>query len=245
VAAALELGRIAAGCLDEWQDQDTEAALWRAIGPAQAVNAATTMIALSFLTLGRLTEIGPPVPGILDLQREFHLTLLRMCEGQSADLSSGLSVGEYESAAGAKSGALFRLGCQAGAMIAGASPESVAWYGGLGDHLGILIQAWNDLQGMFGKQGKDDVHRQRALPILAALALRTAPYEGESESGQAGLLYSLVKLHVFYQRCVEALARCPEPGDLALFPDSYSPERLRAKLQEAVGRGEDHEGPSA
>jgi geranylgeranyl pyrophosphate synthase len=246
VAAALELGRIAAGCLDEWQDQDTEGALWRTVGPAQAVNAATAMIALSLLTLGRLTELGAQPGDIVNLQREFHLTLLRMCEGQHADLNGDLSLGEYETVAGAKSGALFGLGCQAGAMIGSADPETAAQYRAFGCQLGVLVQAWNDVHGAFGKQGKHDVHQQRGLPVLAALALGADAYEQDSESGQAGRLYSLVKLQVFYQRCVDALARCPVPGHLVSFLDGYSPGRLQGDLgQAARPDGEPHEEPIA
>jgi len=51
VAAALEMGRIAAGCLDEWQDRDTDDALWQAVGAERTVSLSTGMIALALLTL--------------------------------------------------------------------------------------------------------------------------------------------------------------------------------------------------
>ena len=102
VAAALETGRIAAGCLDEWQDQDTDEALWRTIGPAQTVNLATAMIALSQLSVSRLADLGTEPAMVVNLQKEFALTLLHMCEGQHADLSDGGSLSDYAKIAGAK-----------------------------------------------------------------------------------------------------------------------------------------------
>jgi uncharacterized membrane protein YecN with MAPEG domain len=86
VAAALEIGRIAAACLDEWQDRDTHGALWQVIGAEQTVVLSMAMIALSQLSLSRLADLETLATTVLDLKREFALSLLRMCEGQYADL---------------------------------------------------------------------------------------------------------------------------------------------------------------
>jgi geranylgeranyl pyrophosphate synthase len=222
VAAALELGRVAAGCLDEWQDQDTDDALWQAVGPAQTVNLATAMIALSQLSLSRLADLGTELAMVLSLQREFSLTLLSMCEGQHADLSGDVSLSNYAKVAGAKSGSLLRLGCRAGAMVAGATAETVTCYGDFGHDLGVLAQAWNDFFGLAGAGGKRDVGHSRTLPILAALALDGARYQSRSAEDQAGQLYAVTQFQVLHQRAAEALARCPAPGRLTLFLDLYS-----------------------
>ena len=243
VAAALEMGRVAAGCLDEWQDHDTDDALWQAVGAERAVNLSTGVIALALLTLTRLADLGAEPAVILELQKGFQLTLLRMCEGQHADLGKDRQLDDYEAIAGAKSGSLFRLGCRAGALVAGAPAEVVDLYGGLGHDLGVLIQMWNDFQGLAGRQGKRDTEQQRALPILAGLALDQGAYDPLSIGGQAGQLYALVRLQLFHQRAAEALARCPAPGRLASFLNSYSTHRLVEQAARIGSQREEKDAP--
>lgn len=233
-AAALEIGRIAAGCLDEWQDQDTENALWRTLGPARTVNLATGLIPLAFLALGRLADLGAEPSLVLRLHEEFHRTLLQMCAGQDADLAETLSLDDHERVAGAKSGALFRLGCRAGAMVAGASPDVVARYGDFGYNLGIVAQMWNDLEGLAGVQGKGDAEQQRSLPILAAQAVEERGLGPSPEESQVGPLYALVRLQVYHRRAAEALDRCPGAGRLSLFLDLYTTQHLVEKAQSAL-----------
>lgn len=239
VAAALEIGRIAAGCLDEWQDRDTDEALWQTIGAERTVNLATGMLALSSLVLNRLGVLGTPATTTVDLQKEFYLCLLHMCEGQHADLGDDLALSDYEGVAGAKSGSLFRLGCRAGAMVAGAQADVVALYGDFGYNLGIVAQMWNDFQGLAGLRGKMDANHRRALPILATQALDQAAGERLPTTGQT---YALVRLQVFHQRAADALARCPAPGRLSLFLDDYSTRRLVEKVMQDVAS---HEGRHA
>jgi geranylgeranyl pyrophosphate synthase len=230
VAAGLEIGRIAAGCLDEWQDHDTEDALWRTIGPERTVSLATGMIALSFLALTHLADLGIEPAVILALQREFQVTLLHMSAGQYADLGDDLSLDGYEAVAEAKSGALFGLGCRAGAIVAGASAEIATRYCDFGCGLGVLAQVWNDLFGLVGVLGKNDAERQSALPVVAALAIDEtqggATHWQHSTEGQAGQLYSLLQLSLLHQRAAEALSRCPAPGGLGRFLEEYDPGRL-------------------
>ena len=234
VAAALEIGRIAAGCLDEWQDQDTDAALWRTLGPARTVNLTVGMLPLSFLALSRLSDLGARPLLVLSLHEEFHRTLLEMSAGQDADLSDDLTLHDYEQVAGAKSGSLFRLGCRAGATVAGAPPSVIAQYGDFGYNLGIVAQMWNDLEGVAGLQGKGDAGQQRSLPILTTQIVEKMSPGSSPEEGQVGPLYTLVRLQIFHQRATEALARCPEEGRLGLFLDNYSTRRLVERAQQTT-----------
>jgi geranylgeranyl pyrophosphate synthase len=153
VAAALEIGRIAAGCLDECQDQDTDGALWRTVGPTRTVNLGVGMLLLSFLALSRLSELGAEPSLVLNLHEEFQATVLDMSAGQDADVRNDVSLDDYEQVAGAKSGSLLRLGCRAGAIVAGAPRDVVARYGEFGYNLGIVAQMWNDLEGLAGLHG--------------------------------------------------------------------------------------------
>lgn len=230
IAAAWELGNFAAACLDAWQDGDTEDALWREIGPEWTVNLSVGLITLSARTLTRLAKDGIlPLPVMLDLKEGFEDTLLRMVEGQHADLGDGLTLDDYAAVAAAKSGSLFRLACWSGAVVASAPVEVADRYGAFGEALGLLIQAWNDLYGLEGALGKQDRGHQRTLPILAALALAERS-EGQcdppadSTLEQGGKLYAVMQAALLHQQATEALADCPSPGRLSLFLDAYAPE---------------------
>jgi len=242
VAAGLEIGRIAAACLDEWQDQDTYGALWQAIGSAQTITLATAMIGLSHLSLTRLIDLDTESVMVLNLQKEFAQTVLYMCEGQHADLSDGVSLSDYEKVAGAKTGSLLRLGCRTGAIVAGAEADVVARYGEFGYNLGILAQVWNDFYGLMGIEGKRDEGHSRTLPILAALALDGTQYLSNSAEEQAGQLYALTQIGVLHHRAVEALARCSVAGRLGLFLDAHSIDRLLASTAAADMQREDENG---
>jgi geranylgeranyl pyrophosphate synthase len=151
-----------------------------------------------------------------------------------------VSLSNYADVAGAKTGSLLRLGCRAGAILAGASDETIARYGDFGQNLGILAQAWNDLFGLAGLGGKRDIDHSRTLPILAALALDGPGHEPGSAEGQAGQLYALTQIHSLYRQAGETLARCPAQGHLGLFLDGYSLERwLGPEALQLRSSGED------
>jgi hypothetical protein len=231
VAAALEMGRLAAGCLDEWQDQDTDGALWQAIGGARTYNLALALTSFSFEPLSRLAALGVDDALILSLHQEFHRTMRQMCAGQDADLGQDLSLESYERVAEAKSGSLFRLGCQAGATVAGAARDVADGYGQFGTNLGVMAQMWNDLEGLAGRRGKRDAEQQRGLPILAAQALGQMALDSAPEGGAVGPAYLLVRFQVYHRRAAEILARCPAPGRLPLFLVLYSMSPLLKRAQ--------------
>jgi geranylgeranyl pyrophosphate synthase len=245
----MEIGRIAAGCLDEWQDQDTEDALWQAIGPKRTVSLAVGMIGLSFLALDRLVDEGMEPALAVDLRDEFGYTLLQMSAGQHMDLSGAVTLDNYEAVVGAKSGALFRLGCRAGALVAGASADVVRRYGEFGHNLGIIVQVWNDVFGLAGIHGKKDTERGRTLPILAAEAMQQglggAGYHPHSAEGEAGQLYTVLQLGILYERASEALARCPAPGKLSRFLEEYDPGRLAEMMEQPRPLHEEDDGHQA
>lgn len=238
VAAALEVGRIAAGCLDEWQDHDTSDPLWQAVGPEQTVNVANALIALSFLIVDRAVGSGVPTAAANALEQEFHLTLLRMSQGKYAELNGGASLDDYEVVAAAKSGPLFRLGCYAGALVARATPEVASLYGDFGRHLGVLIQMWNDVEGLAGLYGKRDVEAGRGLPVVAIGELGGQSGDLLSEEGRTGQVYALARIEVQHRRTAEALSRCPAPGQLGQFVDTYSTRHAVEHVQRSAMRRE-------
>ena len=75
-----------------------------------------------------------------------------------------------------KTGALFAAACELGAMSAGASPQRVWQLRQFGEHLGLVFQLVDDLQGIWGDPattGKpvmaDLRARKKSLPVVAAL----------------------------------------------------------------------------
>jgi len=194
------------------------------------------------MALSRLSDLGAKPSLVLALHEEFHRTLLAMSARQDADLSENRSLGDYEQVAGAKAGSLFRLGCRAGALIAGAPVDVAARYGDFGYNLGVVVQMWNDLQGLAGLRGKGDAGQQRALPILAELAAEEIVAGPRPDEGQVGSLYTLVRIQVFHRRATEALARCPNAGRLSLFLDAYGTSHLVEKGQQAMSQQGEENG---
>jgi len=224
------MGRIAAGLLDEWQDGDTDDALWRTLGAERTVNLGHALVSLSYQAIERLADLGAGPSLLNHLYEEFHQTSFHMSAGQDADLAGNLDLDEYERVAGAKSGSLFRLGCRAGAMIAGAAHDVVDCYSEFGYNLGVVAQMWNDLEGVTGVRGKADAEQQRSLPVLVTTAVE--------DGHEAGSLYTLVRLQVYHRRAAEALGRCPAAGRLPLFLDVYSTDALVARAQEVLNGAE-------
>lgn len=240
VAAAWELGNLAAGCLDAWQDEDTEDAVWQWAGPKRAVNLAVGLIGMSFAALSELaTNELLPMPDALTLKAGFERTLVRMAAGQHADLADDLALGAYENVARAKTGSVFRLGGWAGAVAGGAGLDTAERYGDFGEEFGLLVQAWNDLYGLQGALGKQDVGHRRTLPILAALEIgddgTPAGELTRSAQGQSGQIYALMQAGILHEHAAAALDRCPAAGRLSLFLDTYSVERLALGSQKQSG----------
>jgi hypothetical protein len=227
VAAAWEVGFRAAGYLDEWQDQDTDDALWRSIGAKDTVNLVIGLVIFSQSVLSRLQELEDvPASTIVKLSSEFSETVLTMAAGQYADLSGDLSLEDYETVAAAKTGAQWQLATRAGALIAGADPEVTARYGDFGLALGMLFQGWNDLYGLSGADGKRDREHGRSLPMLAALRMRQDQMLDRSQELVGGQLYAIVQIEMLHQRAAGALDRCPERGRLALFLDKLAVQEV-------------------
>ncbi len=233
VAAAWELGNLAAGALDAWQDGDTDDALWQRVGARPAVNLAVGLIALSFRVLSNLAEMELlPTTVMPNVRQKFEDTLLQMVAGQHADLGDDLSLDDYWAVIRAKTGSLFRLAAWSGARVAGADDPAAEQYGAFGEALGLLIQVWNDLYGLEGAMGKQDTGHKRTLPILAALEMgdgeRTERRQAEDPSSlrQAGRLYALTQAGLLHQEAIDVLARCPTAGRLSLFLDAYSVQHL-------------------
>ncbi|RFZ67382.1 (2E,6E)-farnesyl diphosphate synthase [Mycobacterium marinum] len=110
---------------------------------------------------------------------------LESCAGQSADLAfeqrTKAWLRECLEMAQQKTGALFGVACQLGALAAGADSLVADQYAQFGRHLGLSFQLVDDILGIWGSEsvtGKpvfsDLQSRKKSLPVVAALSSGTA-----------------------------------------------------------------------
>jgi octaprenyl-diphosphate synthase len=105
-------------------------------------------------------------------------SMRKVCAGeiiQTARRASNLvSKQDYERVIQLKTGELFRVSCQLGAMLNGLNPDIVKAFAQFGDHLGIAYQIYDDLVDFFGDEkkigktlGTDLVSGKMTLPLFA------------------------------------------------------------------------------
>lgn len=153
---------------------------WKAYGVGPAVMAGDALLALAIETLAHAPSANASEAiGLLSS------ALIELVDGQAQDLDfegrpwigpGAVSLDEYQAMAARKTGAL--LGCSAavGAVLAGAEPDVVDGLARMGRHLGLALQAVDDLLGIWGDPavtGKpvfsDLRQRKKTVPVIAAL----------------------------------------------------------------------------
>ncbi|MET8222579.1 polyprenyl synthetase family protein [Streptomyces sp. NPDC005301] len=181
-------------------------AVWKAYGTGPAVLAGDALFALAVETLAagpsradavppRRVEAGPaeslsrnagPTPVHMPAAvRRLTAALRDLVHGQADDLQfarrpwsgpEAVSVGEYETMAERKTGALLGCALALGAQLAGAGGETVTALDRAGRHLGVAFQITDDLLGIWGdpavtgKPVHGDLRQgKKTLPVLAAL----------------------------------------------------------------------------
>lgn len=148
-------------------------AAWVAYGVPMALLTGDTLLVLAL----NLVHDGPSGAVLRN-------AALELCAGQSADLAfeNRMSVWLPESLrmAQQKTGALFGVACQLGALSAGADAQTANLYGEFGRHIGVAFQLVDDVLGIWGcasATGKpvytDIRSRKTSLPVVAALSSGT------------------------------------------------------------------------
>jgi geranylgeranyl pyrophosphate synthase len=126
--------------------------------------------------------------------RRFDETALRLTEGQFLDMDfetrDGVEVDEYLEMITGKTAVLLSLSSELGALIAGASPQTVAHYAALGLNLGLAFQVIDDILGIWGDESKtgksastDIITKKKTLPVLYGLQQSPALRELYETSG--------------------------------------------------------------
>jgi len=146
IASAWFLFYTAAHLLDQVEDQDPiedEIQVW---APGVSINLATGMLFAASYILNRLSQNAQTREAAHKISEDFFRSLLTMCNGQHLDLISPQpTLEQWMQIASAKSGAFFRLACQAGAAVASNEGSIIEAYGEYGFHLGLLLQILDDL----------------------------------------------------------------------------------------------------
>jgi geranylgeranyl diphosphate synthase, type I len=147
---------------------------WAAFGLPRALLAGDALLVLAF----DLVNSGPA-------GKALRTAVLELCAGQSDDLAfeDRVDVGlpECLQMAEQKTGALFGVACQLGALSVADDIRTADLYRQFGRHLGIAFQLIDDILGIWGWEsmtGKpiysDLKSRKKSLPVVAALSSGTA-----------------------------------------------------------------------
>jgi len=122
-----------------------------------AILAGDALLVLGYALLARVESRH--LPAIL---RTFSSAILEICEGQSLDKEfetrPEVSLAEYYSMIEKKTGRLFELACEAGAMLGGGGEETISALSSYGAQVGRAFQLQDDLLDLLGEEetiGKD------------------------------------------------------------------------------------------
>jgi geranylgeranyl diphosphate synthase type I len=184
-AVAVELVHTFSLLHDDIMDGDAlrrgRPAVWTAYGTGPAVLAGDALFALAVETL----TAAPATPHVGEAVRLLTTALGDLVRGQADDLlfahrpwtgPEAVGVGEYETMAEQKTGALLGCALALGAQLAGAPRETVTALDRAGRHLGVAFQIADDLLGIWGdpvvtgKPVHSDLRQgKKTLPVLVAL----------------------------------------------------------------------------
>jgi len=139
-------------------------------GTAILVGDALVGMAYTFLVQSNPTHLSEVV-------NLFSEGLIKVCEGQALDKEfesrSQVDMPEYLDMISKKTAWLFKLSCQIGAILGGATPEEVQTFAAFGHRLGIAFQVQDDLldliadENQLGKKvGSDfEMHKKTYLSV--------------------------------------------------------------------------------
>jgi geranylgeranyl pyrophosphate synthase len=177
---------VASRWFDDAQDRDRPESLWSRVGMGRAINMAATALMVAWRALVEDDEM--PSQAL----HAFGKRTIELARGQDLDLAGGIprTLGDYWALMRGKTGAALALGCEVGALAA--RPEHKAdadICGRFGEHLGVLLQILDDLDGVFHPDGVGDLRAGKVtLPVLYGLAIDHVAREELAKLTHDGLL---------------------------------------------------------
>jgi competence protein ComQ len=159
---------VSAHLFDAVEDGEYVPHAWQGVPQAQALNAASALLAAVPLLL--TTSDGDAALHTA-LIVDFQQTALTMAAGQHADLAQWIETDEdvlarYWQVTDGKSGALFALACRAGAQLGAPSPEVIEAYADFGETLGRLLQLCDDYRDTYLADRRYFGESRASLPLI-------------------------------------------------------------------------------
>ncbi len=182
-AAAIELIHNFSLIHDDIEDASCERhhrpTVWKLWGESQAINAGDAMFTLAYLALLKLRERGIADEKVASSIEMLSMACLELCEGQYLDIQYenrlDISIEDYVSMAGKKTGSLFAASTSLGAYLGGGDDGLVDLLHLFGKELGIAFQIRDDVLGIWaseksiGKSTADISQRKKTLPLIYGL----------------------------------------------------------------------------
>ena len=183
VAAACGFLIVTTRWFDDVQDRDRKESLWREVGAGRAVNMAATALTVAWQALAEESK---------EARHAFGRYTVALARAQDLDLMTRVArtIDDYWQLMRGKTGAALALACEAGALAARPDrAQEAALCGSYGEHLGVLIQILDDLDGVFHPDGIGDLAAGKVtLPVLYGLAIDHEAREELDEIVHCGLL---------------------------------------------------------
>jgi geranylgeranyl pyrophosphate synthase len=160
--------------MDDCADEDNPHALYRAIGPARAINTAT---ALTTAALRSLLHAPIGTARRTRLLDGYLAAFLQVCRGQDQEFRGlAQSLSDYCTIVQAKTVAAFEFAALAGAYVATDDEAALDQCRACGVHLGWMIQMLDDIEALWFPDMPGELHHERqTFPVLVGLSLDHHP----------------------------------------------------------------------
>jgi len=171
---------------DDAQDRDRKESLWNEVGHGRAINMAATALTVAWHALVEDEEMSR------EALKAFGRHTIALARAQDVDLMGAVActLDDYWELMRGKTGAALALACEVGALAACSDRVAeAAICRSYGEHLGVLMQILDDLDGVFRPDGVGDLAAGKAtLPVLYGLAVNHPGREELAEIVHCGLL---------------------------------------------------------
>jgi geranylgeranyl diphosphate synthase, type I len=154
VGVAVECFVCALDLLDDVEDED-QTPITQELGVARTLNVSTTLLMMAQQALLSLAQQGIPIERVLRLLDALQSSALHATAGQHRDLlaeqrsARDMTEEECIEIAAGKAGAIMRLACLIGALLAGADETLCIHFSEMGELLGVAHQLDNDSHDLY------------------------------------------------------------------------------------------------